>query len=281
MWGGTGIGESYARAFEIGCHLDRGDIVTARRVADVALGGPALGEGGRLMTEAIASLLVAEGRFTDALATLAEAPTPVPIPNPAWNPWRRISAGALAGLGRTEEALRMVEDEVALLRRWGARSYLGSALRLLGRLRGPDGVDHLREAVAVLETTTAGVELARARTSLGTAPGVADDEAVPLLQAAAQDAHRLGAEAVERRARAALRKRGRDAVLPEDDGRPLSSTERGVLELAAAGLGVREVAQRLFVTPGTVQAVLEVCGNRLKSVSSPPGQDRVPVRGMP
>jgi hypothetical protein len=44
---------------------------------------------------------------------------------------------------------------------------------------------------------------------------------------------------------------------------------------------VREVAQRLFMTPGTVQAVLETCGGRLKSVSSPAGQARVPVRGMP
>ena len=92
MWGGTGIGESYTRAFEIGCHLDRGDLATARRVADAALTGPALGEGGRLMKEAIASLLVAERRFEEALATLDGAATPVPIPNPAWNPWRRITA---------------------------------------------------------------------------------------------------------------------------------------------------------------------------------------------
>ena len=54
-----------------------------------------------------------------------------------------------------------------------------------------------------------------------------------------------------------------------------------MLDLAATGLGIREVAQQLFMTPGTVQAVLELCGNRLKSVSSSPGQARVPVRGMP
>jgi DNA-binding NarL/FixJ family response regulator len=281
MWGGTGIGESYARAFEIGCHLDRGDLATARRAADAALQGPALGEGGRLMGEAIASLLVAERRFEEALATLDAAPSPFPIPNPAWNPWRRISAGALRGLGRTEEAMRLVEEEVALLRRWGAPSYLGSGLRLLGWLRGPDGLEDLREAVAVLTSTTAGVELARAQVTLGAARGVDDGEALPLLQAAAEAAHRLGAEAVEQRACAALRSRGRPARLPEDGGRPLSSTERRVLELAATGLGVREIAQRLFMTPGTVQAVLETCGSRLKSVSSSSGQARVPVRGMP
>jgi DNA-binding SARP family transcriptional activator/tetratricopeptide (TPR) repeat protein len=281
MWNGTGIGESYTRAFEIGCHLDRGDLPTARRVADAALTGPALGEGGRLVKEAVASLLVAERRFDEALTTLEGATTPVPIANPAWNPWRRIRAGALHGLGRTDEAVQLVEEELALLRRWGAPSYLGSALRLLGWLRGPAGLDDLREAVDVLTPTTAGVELARAQVTLGAARGVPDDEAVPLLQAAAASAHRLGAQAVEQRASAALRARGRPADVPDDGGRPLSSTEQRVLDLAGTGLGVREVAQRLFMTPGTVQAVLERCGGRLKSVSSPTGQARVPVRGMP
>jgi hypothetical protein len=45
--------------------------------------------------------------------------------------------------------------------------------------------------------------------------------------------------------------------------------ERPVLALAASGLGVPEIAQRLFLTPGTVAAVLEgVDGNRLKFFSS-------------
>lgn len=281
MWGGIGIAESYTRAFEIGCHLDRGDLATARSVADAALHGPALGEGGRLMKEAVASLLVAERRFEEALATLETADTPVPIPNPAWNPWRRITAGALHGLGRTDEAVELVEEEVGLLRRWGAPSYLGSALRLLGWLRGPSGVAELREAVEVLTPTTSGVELARAQVTLGAARGVPDDEAIPLLRAAAKRAHRLGAEVIEQRACAALRARGQAADLSRGGGRPLSGTEQRVLDLAATGMGVREIAQRLFMTPGTVQAVLELCGARLKSVSSPTGEARVPVKGVP
>ena len=36
MWGGSGIGEPYTRSFQIGCHLDRGDVAAARRVADAA-----------------------------------------------------------------------------------------------------------------------------------------------------------------------------------------------------------------------------------------------------
>jgi DNA-binding SARP family transcriptional activator/tetratricopeptide (TPR) repeat protein len=281
MWGGTGIGESYTRAFAICCHLDEGNVAGARRVADAAPQEPALGEGGRLMAEAVASLLLAEGRFADALAALGSAATPVPIPNPAWNPWRRIRAVACHGLGRTDEAVRLLEEEIELLRRWGAPSFLGSALRLLGRVRGPAGLGAVREAVAVLASTTAGVELARAQVALGTSPAVDDAEAVPLLEAAAEAAHRLGARAVQRRACAALRARGRPAVLPEDDGRAPSSTERRVLELASTGLSIREVAQQLFMTPGTVQAVLEARDGRLKSVSSPAGQARLPVRGLP
>jgi hypothetical protein len=283
MWGGTGIAEPYTRAFEIGCHIDRGDVPAARRVADAALDGPAAGEGGRLLRAAVAGLLVAEHRFADALALLEATPSPIAVDNPVWHPWRRIRAGALHGLGRTDEAVELVEEEVALLRRWGAESYLGSSLRLLGRLRGPAGVEHLREAVDLLAGTSAGVERARARLTLGGASGVPDGEAVPLLRAAAEEAYVLGAEGIERRACAALRARGRAVDLhPDGDGR-LSSTERQVLELSAAGLGVREVAQRLFMTPGTVQAVLEAKASdeRLKSVSRSPAQSRAPVRGMP
>ena len=36
MWGGAGVGEPFARGFQIGCQLDRGDVAAARRVADEA-----------------------------------------------------------------------------------------------------------------------------------------------------------------------------------------------------------------------------------------------------
>ena len=42
---------------------------------------------------------------------------------------------------------------------------------------------------------------------------------------------------------------------------PLSSTERQILDLTAGGMDVHEVAQRLFVTPGTVLAVLDEVGS--------------------
>ncbi|MGK5173307.1 BTAD domain-containing putative transcriptional regulator, partial [Geodermatophilus sp. CPCC 205761] len=181
MWGGSGVGELYTHAFTIGCLLDRGDVAAARRAADAAFAGPVAGEGARLLHHAAARLLVAEGRHAQALDALDAAPAPIPIPNPVWNPWRSIAASALAGLGRTDEAVALVEDEVRRLRRWGAPTYLGAALRQLGVLEGPDGVPTLRAAVETLAPTSAAVELARARCALGGRPEVPDAEAGPLL----------------------------------------------------------------------------------------------------
>jgi hypothetical protein len=161
------------------------------------------------------------------------------------------------------------------LRRWGAPSYLGTALCRLGLLRGDDGLDDMREAVEVLTPTYAAVELARARCMLGARPEVADDEAVELLRAALDSALERGAVGIQRRARAALARRGR----PDDGGRGAqrcpTSTERRIVELAAEGHGVRDVAQQLFLTPGTVQAVLESTpGNGFKFSSSPSADAR-------
>jgi DNA-binding SARP family transcriptional activator/tetratricopeptide (TPR) repeat protein len=270
MWGGAGIGAPYANAFRIGCALDRGDVSAARTVADAALAGAAFGDGARLLHNAVARLLAAEGRCAEALAALDALPAPVPVPNPVWNPWRSTAALALQGLGRTAEADAVLEEEVRLLRRWGAPSFLGAALRLLGELRGPAGIPELRESVALLAPTSAALDLARARCSLGSRPETPDDEAVPLLLAAIDTAHAVGAVRLRERARAALGARGCPDDGHRDTVRRMSTTERRILELAATGLGIREIAQQLFLTPGTVQAVLErASGDGFKFPSSP------------
>ncbi|MGY1665577.1 BTAD domain-containing putative transcriptional regulator [Geodermatophilus sp. SYSU D00696] len=257
MWGGAAVGAPFAAAFRIGVRLDRGDVAGARAAADAAAAVPAAGDGDRLLRLAGARLLVAEGRCADALDALAAIPAPIPIPNPVWNPWRGITAAALAGLGRTGEAADLLETEADLLRRWGAPSALGPALVRLGRLRGDNGVDLLREGVALLEGTTAAVELARARCALGGVARLPDREAVPLLRDALRAAREHGAAALAEEACAALRARGCTDDPARDAVRRPSPTERRILQLAGDGYGTREVAQRLFLTPGTVRAVLE------------------------
>jgi DNA-binding NarL/FixJ family response regulator len=217
-----------------------------------------VGEGGRLLAESAARLFLAQGCPSEALGGLTEDVVRPGIANPAWAGWRGLKAGALAGLGRMEEAVELAADEVALLRRWGAPTSLGPALRLLGSLRGRSGVTDLREAVEVLTGTTAAVELARAQVALARHPEVADGEAVTLLRAALSTAQACGARGVARDALDELAVRGHR---PEDPatGGPVrvSARERRVLELSAAGLDVNEVAQALFLTPGTVRALLE------------------------
>ncbi|WP_324276854.1 hypothetical protein [Blastococcus brunescens] len=280
MWGGAGIAPPFALAFLIGCHLDRGDLAAARATADAAGAAPALGDGGRLLQHAIARVLTAEGHHDRALAVLDAVPTPVPVPNPVWNPWRSTAALALRGLGRTDDAVAVAEEEVRLLRRWGAPGHLGASLRLLGELRGAAGLDHLREAVGLLATTTAAVDLARARCALGARPELPDHEAVPLLRAALEEAHARAAVGIRDRARAALQRRGcPDAVERESVLAP-TATELRILELSAGGLGIREVAQQLFLTPGMVRTVLEKASAAgLKFLSSPSGEGRALATG--
>jgi DNA-binding SARP family transcriptional activator/tetratricopeptide (TPR) repeat protein len=264
MWGSPQVAAPYPLAFTLGVHLDRGDLVAARRVADEADPTVFVGEGGRLLHEAITRLLLAEGRPEEALSQLTRAVDPLGITNPAWAPWRGLRAQALDRLGRTPEAVQLVEEEVRLLRRWGAPSCLGPSLCLLGELRRSAGLPMLREAIAVLASTSATVELARARVALGRRVEVGDDEAVPLLEQAVEAARACGAAGILRNAATALHERGR--IVDVTFGRiELSRAERQVVELTEAGLTVREVAQRLFLTPGMVQATLQTAASRMRA----------------
>jgi hypothetical protein len=89
------------------------------------------------------------------------------VRNPRWMPWRSLKGAALAVLGRREEAIALVEDEVAIAREWGTPSGLGHSLRVLGELRGPDGFEELEEAAALLERSDQRIERARAFAALG------------------------------------------------------------------------------------------------------------------
>ncbi len=256
MWGVSAVTSTYAAAFTLGVRLDQGDLEAASETLVSARELPWIGEGGRLLREAAARFLLDEGRPAEALDVLA---TPVDYPevrNPAWAPWRGLEAQALAALGQADRALALADDEVALLRGWGAASALGRSLRLRGELRGADGTADLREAVDVLSDTRVVLEAARAQVSLARSPGLDDLEAVALLEAALGTARECGARAVVSDAVAELTRRGRVPMDAGDDDTWLTGRQRRVTELVAAGLGVNEVAQRLFLAPGTVRADL-------------------------
>jgi len=257
MWGVSEVTATYAAAFTVGVQVDQGDLAGAATSLDAARTLPWVGEGGRLLAESAARLRLEQGHPAEALEEITADVEQPGIANPAWAPWRGLKARALAGLGRLDEAVRLAEDEVANLRRWGAATSLGPSLRLLGELRGSAGTPELREAVELLAGTTATLEAARARTALGRSPAVAETEAVTLLQSALAAARACGARSVARDAVEALAQRGHRLEDSADAPTRLTTRQRRVLDLASTGMDVNEVAQRLFLTPGTVRAVLD------------------------
>jgi DNA-binding NarL/FixJ family response regulator len=257
VWGISGATSTYAAAFSLGVLTDLGDLDGAASSLAAARALPWVGEGGRLVREAAARLLLEQGRPSEALEELTAPVDYPPVANPAWAPWRGLMARALAALGRADEAVALAQEEVALLRRWGAPTALGPSLRLLGELRGAEGTSDLREAVEVLSGTCAVLEEARAQVALGRSAEVGPAEAVPLLRSALATARACGARALVLDAVAALAERGESTLDGDDVPARVTSRQQRVADLAASGLDVHEVAQRLFLTPGTVRAVLE------------------------
>jgi DNA-binding SARP family transcriptional activator len=254
MWGGSGVGLAYSYGALVAIELDRGAVADARLLLDAAPADALHGDGGRLLRLAAAGVLLAEGRYADALTAVEQVTDPVGIANPAWNPWRRLRAAALHGLGRTAEALPLLEEEVALLRGWGAPSSLGPSLTELGVISGRR--ETLAEAVAVLERSDAALLLSRARLALGAHPGTPSGEAVGLLRDTLDGALACGADGVAEQACGALRRLGQHAPdVPARAPAP-TATQQRVAALAGRGMEIAEIAQALFLTPQTVQAAL-------------------------
>jgi DNA-binding NarL/FixJ family response regulator len=201
-----------------------------------------------------------DGRAAEALAACDDYEAQLRgVDNPVWAPWRSARGRALHALGRTEEAIALLEDELARARAWGAPSGIGRALRILGAMRGAAGVEELREAVTVLEFSPARLELARALAALGAALRRSREptEAREPLRRALDLAAACGAEGLVEEVRAELHATGlRPRTTALGGVGSLTASERRVADLAAAGRSNREIAQMLYVTPKTVEVHL-------------------------
>ena len=189
------------------------------------------------------------------------------ITNPVASHSRSIAAVALAGLGQHEEARRLVADELAAARKFGAPATVGRSLRAAGVIEpGSAGIDQLHDAVAHLQRSPARLEHARALADLGTTLRRAGKrrQAQLTLRQALDLADRCGGKAVAERARSELLVTGARPRRTRITGvEALTASELRVARLAVQGLTNRQIAQALFVSQPTVATHLSHCYQKL------------------
>jgi DNA-binding CsgD family transcriptional regulator len=216
-----------------------------------------------LLLESRGRLRTAQGRLDVGIDDLRECGRRLQtwmVRNPALVPWRSSLALALAAAGERSEAITLAGEEMALGRAFQVPRELGMALRAAGLIEGGDaGIDFLRQAVTVLESSPAALERARALTDLGAAlrrRGKRSDAREPL-RAGLELAQRCGAGALAERAHRELVSTGaRPRRLVRSGVDALTASERRVAAMASEGLTNREIAQALFVSAKTVETHL-------------------------
>jgi len=198
---------AYSSAFLTQAWVERGDPVRAREMSDrmVDVGGAS--DGARFWMVCRSALLIAEGDPEAALdLSTRVGPLYDPGTNPIWAPWRSVQARALAALGRIEEANAIALEELALAERVAAPWAVGRIHRLLAQIGGPDALQHARQAVSLLSTSSARLELAKAHAFLGEHLAARNDRAgaAEAVRLALNGARECGADALAARAQAAL-----------------------------------------------------------------------------
>jgi hypothetical protein len=160
---------AYSAAFTALAQLERGDPTdaVAETLHRVHAEDPRP-DGARFWLASLAELALAEGRAEDAVEiTRRLEPTRPPDTHPVWAPWRSLRARALAQLGEIGPARALACADLELARRVGAPWVIGRSLRILAEVDPGDGaVGAAREAVALLEGSSARLELAKARAVL-------------------------------------------------------------------------------------------------------------------
>ena len=252
----------YALAFLIEALVERGELDAATATLDGAAIGeklPELAPFNRFLYSR-GRLRISQGLTREGTADLLECGRRLEgfgVRNPTAIPWRSTAALGLLALERRAEARRLAGEEVALARRFGSPSALGTALRAAGLVEeGEKGIEPLREAVSVLESSPAALELARAQIELGAAlrrRGHRSDARGPLREGL-HLAARCGAIPLTERAVDELVATGaRPRRVPLSGLSALTASEYRVARMATEGQTNREIAQGLFITEKTVE----------------------------
>ncbi len=258
---GIGLGpRAYSDSFLAEVLIDRGDLAGAQVAHGTNRDQGDWSDGARYWQHARMRLLLAEGRWDEALLAADEFADRFAMHADApGTPWRVVRADALERLDRLDEARATAEEELAAARVWGAPGTVGRALTQLGRLEREDGIPRLEEAVLLLEGSPTRLALARALAALGSALRHARKpaEAREPLRRALELATACGAPPLADQARSELYAAGarpRTEALAGVDA--LTASEKRVADLAATGDTNRDIAQALYVTPKTVEVHL-------------------------
>lgn len=208
-------------------------------------------------------LLTARGDDHDALEAFLAAGRHCalwPYRNPAVLAWRSGAALACAATGDGERARELADEEVSLAWSWGAPRALGMALRAAGRVTaGTAGRTLLEEAVRVLRSSPARLELARALVDLGVVVRRQGDTsgARACLREALDLSQKCGSTAMAARAYSELVATGAGPRRMRQTGpTALTPTEHQVAELAARGRSNEEIASTLLLPSEAVEGVL-------------------------
>jgi DNA-binding CsgD family transcriptional regulator len=257
--------EHFAAMFLVPVLAERGRVDEARALIEpLPLGEPelALWQGAGVLAER-GRIRIACGELQDGVADMLEADRRMAAGGCDLSvlvDWAPTAVGALARLGRHTEASAVARRELGAAIAFGTSRRKAMALSAGGALdAGPQGLEQLREAVALLDESPALLERARALVNLGAGLRRRDEllAAREPLSAALDVAHRCGAVALAEAARAELVATGarpRRASLRGPES--LTPAELRTAEMAAAGMSNREVAQALFVSTKTVETQL-------------------------
>jgi len=214
-----------------------------------------------LLLQSRARLRLAQHRPEDALADARMAAVraaEIGVRHPVLGSWRAEAAEALVILGDSAQAQRLAREQLELSDHLGTPGARGAAMRLLACTTS-EPIPLLEQAVTMVAGSPARLEHTRTLLALGSALRRANrraDARTPLRRALEQ-ADRGGMLLLARRAHRELNAVGarpRRSALSGPGA--LTPAEHRVAQLAACGHGNRAIAERLYVTPRTVETHL-------------------------
>lgn len=240
--------------------IDQDELEQAEHALDV-LGDPEYGTpvGRAWVFTTRGHLRLLQGRPQDALDDLLTGGAmfeQISGPDASFTTWRASAALAAHQTGNARQAAELLDRAAHVAEQTGTPTHLAAVLRARARIEPDDSVELLCQALAVLERSQARTERIRCLTELGGELRRQGQRARAraMLTDALEQAHQIGARRIEQQARQELTVAGaRPRRLATTGADALTTSERRIAEMASHGMGNREIAQALFVTPRTVE----------------------------